>query len=110
MTTTYRKIVKGYTAQARFYAQYMERPEGDWKQLGWMRDRGGAKPVFELLNGTPVAIFNSGNHLSIVIQEVAAADILATEAACYAEPVENTWNRPECPGDIGTMGHLKGGF
>ena len=40
----------------------------------------------------------------------AAADILATEAACYAKPVENTWNRPECPGDIGTMGHLKGGF
>lgn len=83
MTTTYRKIVKGYTAQARYYAQHMERETGDWKQLGWIADRGGSKPVYELLNGTPVVIFDGNSHLTIIVQEIAAADILATEDECY---------------------------
>ena len=83
MANTYRKIVTGYTAQARFYAQYMERPTGDWKQLGWINDRGSAKPVYELLNGTPVAIYDGSNHLSVIVTEINPAAILPTEDAVY---------------------------
>ena len=85
----YRKVVKGYTAQARFYAQYMERPNGKWLQAGWVPDRGCAKPVYQLLDGTNVAIYDGLSHLSIVLQEVPAADIRATEEACYHERIES---------------------
>ena len=79
----YRKVVKGYTAQARYNAAHLEQPNGDWRQVGWIVDRGCAKPVFELTDGTPVAIYNGTDHLTVVIQEIAHAAILQTEEECY---------------------------
>ena len=77
--------VTGYTAQARFYAANMERPDGEWKQVGWIPDRGGSKPVWELLTGTPVAIYDGVSHLTIHVREVPFTDIRPTEEACFHE-------------------------
>ena len=79
----YRKTVKGYTAQARYYAQYMCRPDDTWLQVGWIPDRSGSKPVYELLDGTAVVIFDGPDHLTIIVQGVNRADIFATEEECF---------------------------
>ena len=79
----YRKVVKGYTAQSRYYAAHLERPNDEWLQIGWIVDRGSSKPVFELLDGTPVAIYDGIDHLTVVVQEIPRSAILATEEECY---------------------------
>lgn len=88
----YRKTVKGYTAQSRYYAAHLERSNGEWLQLGWIVDRGCSKPVFELLDGTPVAIYNGSDHLTVVVQEIDRAAILATEEECYEDVYNGSGN------------------
>lgn len=75
------KKVKGYTAQARFYAQHLEQPEtGDWLHLGWTRinDRE-TKGVFRASDGTAVYILPDPlDHLMVHIREC-QTPIVATE-------------------------------
>ena len=85
--SNYRKTGKGHSAQARFYASNLERPDDTWRQLGWIPDRGGAKPVYELLDGTPVAIYDGKDHLTVVVQGVDASTIRATEEECFSKAV-----------------------
>ena len=82
----YRKAIRGYTAQARYNAAHLEHANGEWLQLGWIVDRGCSKPVFELTDGTPVAIYNGIDHLTVVIQEIDRGVILQTEEECYGNP------------------------
>ena len=106
----YRKTIKGYTAQARFYARHLEQgPTDEWVQLGWIPDRGGSKPVFQMVSGPAIAIYQGIDHLTVHIQGIDPTAIRATEEECFATSPYSAPDAP-LPGDIGMMGHLKGGF
>lgn len=79
--------VKGYTAQARYYAQNMALVGGvdsEWKSAGWIKlDNGAVKPVFTLVDGRNVVIMDGGNHLTVVVYEAPADKIKATEEECW---------------------------
>lgn len=78
--------VKGYTAQARWYAANMAEVPGteEWKQAGWTKLANGiVKPVFTLVDGRNVVILDGTNHLTIVINQVTDEVIHRTELECY---------------------------
>ena len=83
MAKTFHKILKGYTAQARWYAANMAGDE--WKQVGWSRlGNGDVKPVFEMTNGIHVVVLNGQTHLHAVVSEVPAGCVFETEEAAFA--------------------------
>lgn len=93
MSTTFYKVIKGYTAQARWFAANLEGAAdpvtgayaGDWTQIGWTRlGNGAVKPVFRMNNGTPVAILNGKTHLHAIVSEVPAGCVFETEDAAHA--------------------------
>ena len=81
-----RKIatLRGYTAQARYYANRMACDEsGDWIQMGWMSYNGGSKPVFRLKNGLRVVILGDCYNAFVwAITDMSL--ILPNEADCFA--------------------------
>ena len=89
--------VKGYTAQARYYAEHMalEPVTEEWIQAGWIPDRGGAKPVYWLTDGRTVAIFAGNDIRSIVVYVVEPSEILPTEEACWATVRSVVWTADE---------------
>ena len=78
--------LRGYTAQARYYAQYFGQPDGSWKGLGWTRlDNGAVKPVFQHAKGQPVIVLDGTDHLSVVIYAIDPQEIRANEDDCYTK-------------------------
>lgn len=86
MANSFYKVLKGYTAQARWYAANMTGGEtGDWKSLGWTRLANGAvKPIFEMADGRAVVILDGRSHLHAVVSQVPAAFIFTSEEAARA--------------------------
>lgn len=86
MASNYRKVLHGYTTQARFYANQIQINPADeeWVSPGWTRmENGHVKPVFLLLDGRPFVILNGTSHLDAVITSIDPATIRATEEECY---------------------------
>jgi len=81
---THVKILHGYTAQARYFAEHMETDAaGDWLTAGWIKLSEGVKPVFRLDDGCAVVIRDGGSHLDAVVIAVDQSAILATEEECW---------------------------
>lgn len=79
--------LRGYTAQARYYANRMHTDAaGEWTVMGWTRlDNGAVKPVFRLTNGLRVVIVDGSNHLTALVCAIDHDQIRTTEDECYAE-------------------------
>lgn len=93
MENLFRKVLKGYATQARWFAAHLEgaqHPSGgyasDWTQLGWTKlGNGAVKPVFRMVAcGTPIVLLDGQSHLHRVVSEVPAACVFATEEAARA--------------------------
>ena len=92
MTKTFYKTLRGYTAQAHWFAANLGQPTeaGEWTQLGWTKMGNGAlKPVFRMTDGTPVAILAGKTHLHAVVSEVPAGCVFETEEA--ARTAQGGW-------------------
>lgn len=79
--TALKKTLRGYTAQARYYAQHMANDGADgFVQLGWIR-LGPAivKPVFRHADGTPVVLNDGRDHLTVLVCAVDPEAVVATE-------------------------------
>ena len=61
-TMTLKKVLRGYTAQARYFAQHMANDGGDnFIQLGWIRLAPALiKPVFRHADGSAVILLDGG--------------------------------------------------
>jgi hypothetical protein len=63
----------------------MAQPDDTWKTLGWKTAYNGAcKAVYELLDGTPVMIFDGADRLTVIVQEVSTDGVYTTEEAYWA--------------------------
>lgn len=79
------KTIRGYSAQARFYAAHLEQENGEWCQLGWTRvNERTTKPVFRASDGMAVYITDDAlDHLKVHIVECSTR-IVATEDELFA--------------------------
>lgn len=77
------------------------------ERLETSHDSDSEHPVFAAAEGTVYADLLNAALGSVNWNEIAAF-LLEDAAELSADVVPDLWNRPECPGDIGTMGHLKG--
>ncbi len=90
MTTI--KTLKGYTTQARYYAEHMlNDATGDsFVTLGWTMVRldgykhATPKPVYQTLNGQRVVLLDGHDHLTVLVTEIDAdADIRPSDLDFY---------------------------
>ena len=80
--TTLKKTLRGYSAQARYYAAGNIELQDDeqFRVIGWTR-LGPAivKPVFRHADGTPVVLMDGRDHLTVLVCAVEPEAVVATE-------------------------------
>ena len=83
--TTLKKTLRGYTTQARYYAQHMANDGADeFVQIGWVRlGPVSVKPVFRHADGTPVVLMDGRDHLTVLVCAVDPQAVVATEEEAW---------------------------
>lgn len=90
------KTLRGYTAQARYYASHMlNDATGDtFVTLGWTPitvegyTHKSIKPVYQTLAGQRVVLLDGRDHLTVLVTEIDAdADVRPSDLDFYPQPV-----------------------